>query len=154
MNLCLASYAGYGACVRSAGHGGTHRDAFGYEFIPGVREGSAVAVESLPSRLDRVSYDARYTAGEGDDTVYAVAYICPDPSLSGESVDEANLRVLSDVEDAWRVTYRSWTWARYVVVLLPVDAATRVRESLSDYPVLDDMVWSEVECEWGESDDE
>lgn len=113
-----------------------------------------VAVESLPGVLERVSYDARYTAGEGDATVYAVAYICPDPSLSGESVDEANLRVLSDVEDAWRVTYRHWTWARYVVVLLPVEDAESVRESLSNYPLLDDMVWSEVECEWGESDDE
>jgi len=113
-----------------------------------------VAVESLPSRLERVNYDARYTADEGDDTVYAVAYICPDPNLSGESVDEANLRVLSDVEDSWRVAYRHWSWAWYVVVLLPVDAATRVRESLSNYPVLDDMVWSEVEFEWGESDDE
>lgn len=39
MNLCLASYAGYGACVRSAGHEGTHRDAFGYEFVSGVRGG-------------------------------------------------------------------------------------------------------------------
>ena len=39
MNLCLASYAGYGACVRSAGHEGTHRDAFGYEFVSSVRGG-------------------------------------------------------------------------------------------------------------------
>lgn len=37
-DVCLASYAGYGACVRSAGHEGTHRDAFGYEFVSGVRE--------------------------------------------------------------------------------------------------------------------
>ena len=113
----------------------------------------SVAVESLPGVLERVSYDARYTAGEGHDTVYAVAYICPDPSLSGDSVDEANLRVLSDDEDVWRVMYRHWSWAWYVVVLLPVDAAARVRESLSNYPVLDDEVWSEVEFEWEESDD-
>lgn len=108
----------------------------------------------LPGVLEHVSYDARYTAGEGDDTVYAVAYICPDPSLSGESVDEANLRVLSAYEDSWRVTYRHWTWARYVVILLPAHDAESVRASLNDYPVLDDMVWSEVECEWEESDDE
>ena len=113
-----------------------------------------VTVESLPGVLERLRYDARYTAGEGDDTVYAVAYICPDPSLSGESVDEANLRVLSDCEDSWRVTYAHWAWARYVVILLPVHDAESVRGQLDDYPVLDDMVWSEVECEWGVSDDE
>jgi hypothetical protein len=33
-SLCLADYAGYGACVRQAGHIGQHTDALGYRFPP------------------------------------------------------------------------------------------------------------------------
>lgn len=94
---------------------------------------------SKPSRLEDVDPNVEYDG-------LRVALIVPDPDLTGDTVDESNLAVLSRRDDATVWWYRHWTWRHYAVVLLPPGEAERVRDALADYPLLDDYDHSEREA--------
>lgn len=108
-------------------------------------------MSGMPATLEGLSTAVVYDVG--DNEWMKIAYICPDPELTGEPLDEANLRVLRERDEAVERTYAHWSWRRYIVLLLPEADADSVRAALEEYPVLDDMVYGEVEAEWGVEND-
>lgn len=120
------------------------------ECAPSERRGTFVPV-GLPPTLERLDPWATYRVDD-DDALYGLAYLCPDPDLTGDAVDAANVYVLTRRDDADVTYYRHWTWRHYVVILLPEGAAREVRAALAEYPVLDDEVLSVVELAQQEDD--
>lgn len=106
-------------------------------------------MNGMPARLEAVSTETVYQIG--DDRLKP-CYICPDPALTGELLDEANLRVLRERDALVEVTYGHWSWRRWIVAMLPEADADGVVDCLQNYPILDENVLAELEVERDEDE--
>lgn len=101
-------------------------------------------MSEFPTTLDQVHDDEVRVHLDGER--YARAYVCPSPDLTGNRIDDANLITLLEDEEVVEITYRHFTYKRWVSVWLPEEKALAIREKLSAYPILDEHVHARLEA--------